>query len=675
MDAIKDISVEANSDPENVAVENELEAGALGMSNGEHRDEIDLSGKKFYVMGRGRYKAHHYDASDNDRDWRNELPLDFYSFFNYFNSEERSDSFKTAWKNLKSYFATLGPRGPANRKEERIRKEFQKVWKIMVKDNLEAHNGLVTSIEHEPNMHREGYFCYDVKLCRLMGKKRSKDLDINRDISKTRAIEILRILHTRIQTLPKEFVNALFKGPQKNGRYIGLFKDDDWPENEADEPFSNNMDEDFQFRDDFVDEDGGPIFLIRKNTPGHVILEMRKDPPPESASESSGESSDGESSDGESSDGEDRGGRPSGADQIEEVPQTPSRRPSRTPAAPQTTPRTTRSQTAQQRAAAEAEEEDEERPSDFNTDLAGPRKEKLEASIVTFKTLLVSKSLFDEKIKPLLTKFPPQKRTAQYTVDKIKSFLDKNIQYEEKDIKFDSKDSEQKKENTTDLINNIFKYIFLSKRNVDYPVGQHNFAGFLNDCDKYFAIIDKDLDLIIGKKVLDGIKPLVAKYVHTLAAGQLRNGPISNELYTTLCGGQSKNKFGSALDLGNLSWASKNTSHVGLLIDNDRIMVLAHSFGDPNDMKLMMQEIHDGPFYVWIPPKGLGRNDGYFSNMDTDYEAVLPWALHFNAKAQSSLTDPKNNEEILLYKLLKNNNKPLNIDDYGLRGGHFILIE
>ena len=672
MDLDKNISAEANSDPENVA---ELEAGALGMNNGEHRDEIDLSGKKFYVMGRGRYKAMHYEASDNDRDWRNNLPLDFYSFFDYFNSDERTNSFKNAWNGLKNHFSTLAPRGPANRKEERIKREFQKVWKTMVKDNLEAHNGLVTSIEHEPNMHREGYFCYDVKLCRLMGKKKSKDLDINRDLTKTRALEILRILHTRIQTLPKEFVNALFRGPKINGRYVGLFKDNDWPENDADEPFSENTDKDFQYRDDFVDEDGGPIFLIRKNTRGHVILEMRKDQAPASASSSSSEDDEDDEDDGdkaaEAAAAKKAAKKEAAKKEAEEAAEAAKKAAAK--AAKQTIQldqAATLAGTANTAATTGtlppgAKELIDEAAQDSDLD------EQVNTFILKFKKIFLEPSKVDQFIDDTYDSFKKNLRTKEVftaAYDRIKP------------IKDDSLLVKSKNPELVNLVNKIIFYVILIKNNIKInEINLHGSGPRNSRSMDYLKIIDDNLDQI-NNNIAVPLK--IAQEVWDLAAGS-----IANELYDLLCGGQSKNKFGSKLELSVLDWRSLEDSHLGLYNGREgEFIVFAHVFGKPEHMRTLTAGLKS--FYVWVPPQGLGRADGYFSNADTDYNAILPWALHYNAKiASKGLTSPKNNEEILMYKLLGGHevggsaasvsgskNEYLDVEDYGRRGGHFLHV-
>jgi hypothetical protein len=231
--------------------------GVSGMRDGEHKGQNDLSPNKFYVMARGRYKSFERDPNEDERDWRHELPVEAHLVWGALNDTLTERTMRKVTQDLNKLS------GQNNAYASFV----LSLWYPLVKQNLDAFNGLITNSEHQPMMHQKGSFCYDVKICRLMKRKMGSDMDINGDISKTRAMELLRILHTKIGLLPRSVVDILFKGLGTNA---------EWPQNEADEPFSAKSNEDFRFDDEYVSDNIGPMFKAIKQSWGTVLCIVKR---------------------------------------------------------------------------------------------------------------------------------------------------------------------------------------------------------------------------------------------------------------------------------------------------------------------------------------------------------------------------------------------------------------
>jgi hypothetical protein len=84
---------------------NEVYGGALGMQNGEHYDQANLEGEKFYVEARARYKSFFIEPAEN-LNLTYMLPLDCLQFFQYMDAyvQEQDDNVQNAWQELKNHF-------------------------------------------------------------------------------------------------------------------------------------------------------------------------------------------------------------------------------------------------------------------------------------------------------------------------------------------------------------------------------------------------------------------------------------------------------------------------------------------------------------------------------------------------------------------------------------------
>ena len=247
-----------------------LQAGASSMSSGEHKSQVSLDSLKFYVVGRARYKSFQTEASDAV-DMRNTLPL----------------GCTRAFESLKSYLqgvgqwatfrdALIGTRQGGSKYDRALEGFVDDVWSPAVRGELESHNGLISD-EHNPQLTTGGSLCYDVKVLKLMSKKSSSDhLDLNNDLSRTRAIEILRIFHTKIKQLPDALAEVLFRGPEGDDGFEGIQSAESWPSNAADEPFASAANEDFQYNPDFVDDDNSVPTMKATARPWGLLVAIVK---------------------------------------------------------------------------------------------------------------------------------------------------------------------------------------------------------------------------------------------------------------------------------------------------------------------------------------------------------------------------------------------------------------
>ena len=250
------------------------------MRDGEHKSPVSLAGQKYYVVGRGRYKPFTVnDADAEDADYRNILPLDAGQAFEALQARLTEEGL---WGPVEAYFQSADLNGDA------FRGFLGALWAPTVRQALVAHSGLAAS-DHSPLVTNGGYFCFDVKLAKLMSKKMrqvgyspdaEEDLDINGNLSRTRGVELLRILHTKLAALPDMVIKALMRGTQQaDGSFPGIQGDARWPENDSDEPFASAQDSAFEYSPEYAaGPDGalvGPTFRAMQ-TPWGLLLAIIK---------------------------------------------------------------------------------------------------------------------------------------------------------------------------------------------------------------------------------------------------------------------------------------------------------------------------------------------------------------------------------------------------------------
>ena len=218
------------------------------MRNGEHRRGLHLAAQKYYVVGRARLKG--FDVEE-DTDMKHTLPLSAQKVFRAMRAARPET------------VADYNP-GGALREKKSFDNFVETVWKPTVLSSIDASSDL----EQGP-----GRYCYDIKVSKLQDRKKRDDDDINGAITRTRAIEILRILRTKLSELPRRLINLLFRGPKVNGRYTGLVVGE-YPDNEHDEPFSQNEDKDFLYSRDY-DKDEGPTYETFSKPWGLVVVVVK----------------------------------------------------------------------------------------------------------------------------------------------------------------------------------------------------------------------------------------------------------------------------------------------------------------------------------------------------------------------------------------------------------------
>lgn len=258
----------------------DLQGGNLGMANGEHRDDVDLGGEKFYVVGRGRYRNWQLDAPEGPEgpqvDMRNVLPLEAPLAFTALRDALQQQN---AWQPARAALVQAGidaealPADAEATNENALEAFCKAVWGPTVRGALEAHSGFVPD-EHKPQLLSGGRVCFDVKICKLLPRKaRDRDADINGDITRTRAIEVLRMLRTRIASWPVELSRVLFRGQAaEDGTYPGIQNGFELPENDADEPFSRLPNDAFRYAPEYEGQPDpatgvppGPVVQVIEN--------------------------------------------------------------------------------------------------------------------------------------------------------------------------------------------------------------------------------------------------------------------------------------------------------------------------------------------------------------------------------------------------------------------------
>ena len=443
-----------------------MEGGASGMRDGEHKGPVDLSPNKFYVLARGRYKSFEKESNEDERDWRHELPVEAPLVWTALTETLTKGTMKRLSRDL---IKLTG-------QNDAYASFILAMWYPLVKQNLDAFNGLITNSEHNPMMHSEGSFCYDVKICRLMRRKAGQDLDINGDITKTRAAELLRIIHTKINLLPKKVVDILFQG---------LGTKADWPQNDADEPFSAKTNSDFEFREDYTEYNEGPYFKSIQQSWGTILCIVKRDSKDEFDDTNFGKHD---------------------ANDDDEGPEAP---PSPKPPSPPSPP-------------------------------------------------------------PPPPPPPPREPRRSSRIAALR-------------------------------------------------------GGFTDD------------------------------------------------ILETLRGGKKHNKFGTKSELEELDWISDDEgSSIGLLRLKDHNVILAYVWSD--SMPELIAKSNLGRSLLWIPAQGLGKSDGFFSNDEEDYEAMTPWVESFDVESVGQLKKPRSKKHILTHKAIRAGSDGPSLDDFGLRGGHFIWI-
>jgi hypothetical protein len=143
-----------------------------------------------------------------------------------------------------------------------------KLWSPTVKGLLESHSGLIPD-EHNPQLTMGGSISFDVKVMKLMKRKFNTNEDINADISRARAVEVLQILRSKFAGWPEAFLQVIFKGPNDRG-IQGLDPDS--------EPFFKSTDDAYAYLPSYVDEEGnGPILKAIREDWGLILCIVKPD--------------------------------------------------------------------------------------------------------------------------------------------------------------------------------------------------------------------------------------------------------------------------------------------------------------------------------------------------------------------------------------------------------------
>jgi hypothetical protein len=256
--------------------------GASSMGSGEHKSQTSLDSLKFYVIGRGRYKSFQIEASD-DIDMRQTLPLECREAYSAIKNYLRNYD-DDSWASFRD--ALVNQRQGGSRNQRALLGFQEDIWAPAVASNLESHTGLIGD-EHNLQLTTGGSICFDVKVLKMMTRKQNDNLDLNHDMTRARAIEVLRILHTKIRQWPKEMSDAIFRGPEGDDGFEGIQSAESWPQNAADEPFSRASNQDFQYGPDYVDSDEGPTFRTTEKPWGLLVAIIKPNQEDEFADDNS----------------------------------------------------------------------------------------------------------------------------------------------------------------------------------------------------------------------------------------------------------------------------------------------------------------------------------------------------------------------------------------------------
>jgi len=226
-----------------------LEGGLQGMQDADHYDGAqNMTPMKFYVVGRGRYVPFALPPSDQ-YDLRYILPLSATDV--YYGMQ---DSFGPNWPQFVNLLFDGNNVNVAD--PDAFRRFQERIWAPNVFAFLESYSDLVSEGPHTPQLTEGGNFCFDVKLCKLLPKRQTVDLDFNLDVNRTRAVQLLRLLRARLNVLPKSLVQMLMRGPPEGpfGPFPGIQNPvANYPENQADVPFAGATNDEFRWHPLFED--------------------------------------------------------------------------------------------------------------------------------------------------------------------------------------------------------------------------------------------------------------------------------------------------------------------------------------------------------------------------------------------------------------------------------------
>jgi hypothetical protein len=181
-------------------------------------------------------------------------------------------------------------------------------------------------------------------------------------------------------------------------------------------------------------------------------------------------------------------------------------------------------------------------------------------------------------------------------------------------------------------------------------------------------------------KKSESISPKVSRH-EIEEESPIFGGSKIKEIIRKVKGQNNVNAFGRNEDLENLTWYNHKGSIIG--INNNPMYIRAHKYSKkmPELVKTIKEKHALDKLAVWIPPKSVGRADGYFKSDEVDYKSIMPWLLAFEVKGSENYDEPeggktdKQKMERLMYRgLSKEKFKTNLIENEGLRGGILIYI-
>jgi hypothetical protein len=230
-----------------------MEAGQIpGASSMRDLDRFDNNSerKKFYVVGRARYRPFVAEPEEN-ANFVNVMPL------------AASDAYDSLVESLGDPFVDLI--GSASdefglTRETAFKPFIENIWRPGINTVLESQNGLVADGTHTPQITTGGQFCFDVKLLKLMDKRKNDlNLDFNNSVTRTEAVQQVRLLRSKFRQLPNEFMRILFRGPLgPNGEPVGLEDSQGiFADNDVDAPYNLDLSKEsdlvqFNFLEDYI---------------------------------------------------------------------------------------------------------------------------------------------------------------------------------------------------------------------------------------------------------------------------------------------------------------------------------------------------------------------------------------------------------------------------------------
>jgi len=235
-----------------------IEAGQIqGASSMRELDRFDENGqkKKFYVVGRARYRPFLAESNPN-ANFINIMPLG------------ASDAYDSLVASLGDPFVNLiqDLMNEPNLDQETAFKPFiENIWTVGINSVLESQNGLIADGLHTPQITDGGQFCFDIKLSKLMDKRKNdQNIDFNNNLTRTEAVQQIRLIRSKFRQLPREFMRILFRGPLgPNGEYLGLEDPEGiFADNDVDAPYKldpSKPDDLAQFQ--YLDEYAGSQIL------------------------------------------------------------------------------------------------------------------------------------------------------------------------------------------------------------------------------------------------------------------------------------------------------------------------------------------------------------------------------------------------------------------------------